>query len=133
MTKANQPAAGNRRVHTFPSPHRTPPPQVDTLTEPSHLLYRIARACQKLDGSRSTVYRLVKDKKLVLVKLGERDHRSQHESVHPAARSAQRWVGLDPSIFRAPSAAELGSWPGSQPPYRRLTTSKPLINKALEQ
>ncbi|MDA8447170.1 helix-turn-helix transcriptional regulator [Paracidovorax valerianellae] len=45
---------------------------MDTLTEPSHSVYRIARACQKLDVSRSTVYRLVKDKKLVLVKLGER-------------------------------------------------------------
>lgn len=35
-------------------------------------VYRINRACELLGVSRATTYRLVRDKKLVLVKVGER-------------------------------------------------------------
>lgn len=42
-----------------------------TLTEPNRT-YRINRVCELLGVSRATAYRLVRDKKLQLVKVGKR-------------------------------------------------------------
>lgn len=50
---------------------------------PKHpdLLFKINRVAQMLDVSRSTVYRLIRDKKLTLVKVGTRVSRITASSV----------------------------------------------------
>jgi len=46
------------------------------------LAYQINRAAEKLDVSRSTIYRLVKDRHLKLVKVGKRASRITAQSIH---------------------------------------------------
>ena len=46
------------------------------------LVYQISRAAEKLDVSRSTIYRLVKDKHLKLVKVGKRASRITAKSIN---------------------------------------------------
>lgn len=43
--------------------------------------FRIDRVAQMLDVSRSTVYRLIRDKRLTLIKIGKRGSRVTAESV----------------------------------------------------
>lgn len=51
-------------------------------TAPHPLAYQINRAAEKLDVSRSTIYRLVNDKHLTLVKVGKRASRITAQSIH---------------------------------------------------
>lgn len=51
--------------------------------------FQINRVAQMLDVSRSTVYRLVRDKHLILVKVGKRGSRVTAESVSELLRSRQ--------------------------------------------
>lgn len=46
------------------------------------LAYQINHAAAKLDVSRATIYRLVKDKHLTLVKVGKRASRITAQSIH---------------------------------------------------
>jgi len=43
--------------------------------------YQVNRAAQLLDVSRSTIYRMVKEKRLVMVKIGKRGSRITAESI----------------------------------------------------
>ena len=49
--------------------------------------FQINRVAQMLDVSRSTVYRLVRDKRLTLVKVGKRGSRITAESVSELLRA----------------------------------------------
>ncbi|AVQ84249.1 helix-turn-helix domain-containing protein [Variovorax sp. PMC12] len=51
--------------------------------------FQINRVAQMLDVSRSTVYRLVRDKHLTLVKVGKRGSRVTAESVSELLRARQ--------------------------------------------
>ncbi|MBD9406225.1 helix-turn-helix transcriptional regulator [Acidovorax sp. 22279] len=51
-------------------------------TAQHQLAYQINRAAEKLDVSRSTIYRLVNDKHLTLVKVGKRASRITAKSIH---------------------------------------------------
>jgi excisionase family DNA binding protein len=51
--------------------------------------FQINRVAQMLDVSRSTVYRLVRDKHLTLVKVGKRGSRVTAESVAELLRARQ--------------------------------------------
>lgn len=50
-------------------------------TQDPQVLYRINRAAEMLDVSRSTIYRLVKAKQLTLVRFGQRTSRITAESL----------------------------------------------------
>lgn len=51
------------------------------MTNHTCVAFQINRVAQMLDVSRSTVYRLVRDKHLILVKVGKRGSRITAESV----------------------------------------------------
>lgn len=60
-----------------------------TLKQPA-LLFQINRVAQMLDVSRSTVYRLIRAKKLTLVKIGTRGSRITAASVAELLSAGER-------------------------------------------
>lgn len=60
------------------------PDQVQALT------YQINRAAQMLDVSRSTIYRLAKDRQITLVKIGKRGSRITADSIAEWLKSKQQ-------------------------------------------
>lgn len=64
-------------IFGYPSPSRQAPKQPDEA-----LLYRIHTAQAKLGVSRSTIYRLVNEGELVLIKIGKRSSGITAASVH---------------------------------------------------
>ncbi|WP_442595591.1 helix-turn-helix transcriptional regulator [Parapusillimonas sp. JC17] len=64
-------------IFGYPSPSRQTPKQPDEA-----LLYRVRTAQAKLGVSRSTIYRLVNEGELVLVKIGKRSSGITAASVH---------------------------------------------------
>ena len=52
-----------------------------------NVAFQINRVAQMLDVSRSTVYRIVRDKRLTLVKVGKRGSRITAESVSELLRA----------------------------------------------
>lgn len=59
----------------------TPQHQERTMTTHTAIAFQINRVAQMLDVSRSTVYRLIRDKHLTLVKVGKRSSRITAASV----------------------------------------------------
>lgn len=59
------------------------------MTAQTALAFQINRVAQMLDVSRSTVYRLVKDKHLTLVKVGKRSSRITASSVNAFVKARE--------------------------------------------
>ncbi|MDM0003935.1 helix-turn-helix domain-containing protein [Variovorax sp. J22G73] len=60
-----------------------------TMSNQNFAAFQINRVAQMLDVSRSTVYRLIRDKQLTLVKVGKRGSRITAESVSELLRARE--------------------------------------------
>jgi excisionase family DNA binding protein len=63
--------------------------QFGTMTGQNCMAFQINRVAQMLDVSRSTVYRLIRDNHLTLVKVGKRGSRITAESVSELLRARE--------------------------------------------